>query len=381
MAKISLRNINKKFKVNVLKDINLDIDDREFVVLLGPSGCGKSTLLNIIAGLEPETSGEVYIDNIKVNAFPPGERDIGFVFQNYALYPNKTVYDNLSFALKFKGINAQEFNDYRGNGNKLSKKELVDKRVRHIAEILQIQDILNAKPHHLSGGQRQRVAIGRAMVRKPKAFLLDEPLSNLDAVLRVSMRQEIRELHNKIETTSVFVTHDQIEAMTLADRIVILHEGQILQVGTPSEIYNAPANIFVAGFVGNPAMNLIEAGMNELCGGQRALAFGSHEVLLPVHERYNTLPDQHKVVFGIRPENIAFTSRYKMENNLPATVFDCEYLGNTTLVQVMVDGVKMFISVNGEVRYIKGEQVNIFLDLLNIHLFDIASGKTILKEA
>lgn len=375
MAKISLRGINKRFNTDVLKDINLDIGDREFVVLLGPSGCGKSTLLNIIAGLEPETSGEVYIDNVKVNALPPGERDIGFVFQNYALYPNKTVYDNLSFALKFKGINAQEFNDYRGNGNKLSKKELVDKRVRHIAEILQIQDILNAKPHHLSGGQRQRVAIGRAMVRKPKAFLLDEPLSNLDAVLRVSMRQEIRELHNKIETTSVFVTHDQIEAMTLADRIVILNDGRILQVGTPSEIYNAPANIFVAGFVGNPSMNLIEARMKELSGGQRALVFGNHEVLLPVHERYNTLPDNQKIVFGIRPENMAFVSKYKMESNLPATVFDCEYLGNMTLVQVMVDGVKLFASVNGEVKYNRGEQVNIFLDLMNIHIFDTASGK------
>src|SRR5881394_2156420 len=242
MAEVALRNIVKTFdRTPAVAGIDLDINDREFVVLVGPSGCGKTTTLRMIAGLEEATSGEIYIGDQLVNDVPPKDRDIAMVFQNYALYPHMTVYENMSFGLRLKKF----------------PKEEIDKRVQEAARILDIKELLERKPRQLSGGQRQRVAMGRAIVRDPKVFLFDEPLSNLDAQLRVQMRTEIKKVHLKVRTTTIYVTHDQVEAMTLADRVVVMHHGVIEQVGTPNELYHAPATRFVAGFIGSPAMNFV----------------------------------------------------------------------------------------------------------------------------
>src|ERR1700731_268952 len=243
MAEVALRNVIKRFdNVEVVRSINLDIPDNEFVVLVGPSGCGKSTTLRMIAGLEEITSGEIYIGGEVVNDLPPKDRDIAMVFQNYALYPHMSAYENMSFGLRLR---------------KFAKAE-IRQRVEHAARILDITDLLDRRPKQLSGGQRQRVAMGRAIVRNPKVFLFDEPLSNLDAKLRVQMRTEIKRVHQKVKTTTVYVTHDQVEAMTLADRVVVMNGGRIEQVGTPHELYHHPKTRFVAGFIGSPAMNFME---------------------------------------------------------------------------------------------------------------------------
>src|ERR671935_327399 len=242
MAQVLLRNLNKKFdEVHAVKDVNLEIRDKEFVVLVGPSGCGKTTTLRMVAGLEAITSGEIMIGDRVVNNLPPMDRDIAMVFQNYALYPHMSVYDNMAFGLKMR---------------KFSRSEIA-KRVQEAAEILGIQELLRRKPRQLSGGQRQRVAVGRAIVRHPQVFLFDEPLSNLDAKLRVQMRVELKRLHDRLETTAIYVTHDQVEAMTLGDRVVVMRDGMVQQEGAPLELYERPANRFVAGFIGSPAMNFI----------------------------------------------------------------------------------------------------------------------------
>src|SRR2546430_1571514 len=240
MAQVTMRSLNKKYdEVHAVKDVNLDIKDKEFVVLVGPSGCGKTTTLRMVAGLESITSGRILIDDTVINALPPMDRDIAMVFQNYALYPHMSVYDNMAFGLKMR---------------KFEKPEIA-KRVNEAAEILGIGEYLKRKPRQLSGGQRQRVALGRAIVRHPRVFLFDEPLSNLDAKLRVQMRVELKKLHERLGTTAIYVTHDQVEAMTLGDRVVVMRDGRVQQVGDPLELYNQPANRFVAGFIGSPAMN------------------------------------------------------------------------------------------------------------------------------
>src|SRR5579864_333417 len=254
MAQVALRNIVKTFdKTPAVQGINLDIADREFIVLVGPSGCGKSTTLRMIAGLEEATSGEIYIGDQLVNDVPPKDRDIAMVFQNYALYPHMTVYENMSFGLRLK---------------KFPKAEIKE-RVENAARILDITDLLARRPKALSGGQRQRVAMGRAIVRNPKVFLFDEPLSNLDAKLRVQVRTEIKKVHQKVTTTTIYVTHDQVEAMTLADRVVVMNAGRIEQVGTPDELYHRPATKFVAAFIGSPAMNMVPCGIEESAGALR----------------------------------------------------------------------------------------------------------------
>src|ERR1700719_2347669 len=248
MAEVSLRNVVKRFDdVDVVRNISLDIPDNEFVVLVGPSGCGKSTTLRMIAGLEEITAGDIYIGGEVVNDLPPKDRDIAMVFQNYALYPHMSVFENMSFGLKLRKF----------------PKEEIRKRVDHAARILDITELLDRKPKALSGGQRQRVAMGRAIVRNPKVFLFDEPLSNLDAKLRVQMRTEIKRVHQKVRTTTVYVTHDQVEAMTLADRVVVMHHGKIEQIGTPNDLYHAPLTRFVAGFIGSPAMNFLPCRLEE----------------------------------------------------------------------------------------------------------------------
>src|SRR6202162_1040245 len=254
MARVAMRSLNKKYdEVHAVIDVNLDIDDKEFVVLVGPSGCGKTTTLRMVAGLESITSGHISIDEKVVNELPPKDRDIAMVFQNYALYPHMSVYDNMAFGLKMR---------------KFPKPE-IGRRVQEAAEILGIQELMKRKPRQLSGGQRQRVALGRAIVRHPQVFLFDEPLSNLDAKLRVQMRVELKRLHDRLETTAIYVTHDQVEAMTLGDRVVVMKDGWVQQVGEPLELYGKPANRFVAGFIGSPSMNFADRAIPQAHGGGR----------------------------------------------------------------------------------------------------------------
>jgi multiple sugar transport system ATP-binding protein len=291
MAFLEIDRLEKKFgAVDVLKGISLDLDEGGFLVLVGPSGCGKSTLLNTIAGLESITSGEIRIAGRQVNDLHPSERDIAMVFQSYALYPNMTVAGNIGFGMEMRGI----------------PKEEREKAIRDVSDMLQIGHLLERKPSQLSGGQRQRVAMGRALVRRPKLFLFDEPLSNLDAKLRVDMRTEIKRLHHRIKTTIVYVTHDQIEAMTLATKIAVLKDGVLQQAGTPAEIYNAPANMFVADFMGSPAMNLLNAQITGNAGALR-LELAQREgapIIIPLHDDRLASRLGQKVIFGIRPEAI-----------------------------------------------------------------------------
>src|SRR5213593_240042 len=291
MAQVALRKIVKTFdRTPAVQGIDLDIADREFIVLVGPSGCGKSTTLRMIAGLEEATSGEIYIGDQLVNDVPPKDRDIAMVFQNYALYPHMTVYENMSFGLRLK---------------KFPKPEIKE-RVENAARILDITELLGRRPKQLSGGQRQRVAMGRAIVRNPKVFLFDEPLSNLDAKLRVQMRIEIKKVHQKVRTTTVYVTHDQVEAMTLADRVVVMNHGRIEQIGTPNELYHKPATKFVASFIGSPAMNFIPCRLEDLAGKLHVRITDRIAFPLPLARaaRYQGIPRTDKLLLGIRPEHI-----------------------------------------------------------------------------
>src|ERR1700704_3473525 len=289
MAQVAMRSLNKKFdEVHVVKDVNIDIHDKEFVVLVGPSGCGKTTTLRMVAGLESITSGRVLISDRSVNDLAPMDRDIAMVFQNYALYPHMSVYDNMAFGLKMRKFDRAE----------------IQKRVREAAEILGIYDYLHRKPRQLSGGQRQRVALGRAIVRHPQVFLFDEPLSNLDAKLRVQMRVELKRLHERLETTAIYVTHDQVEAMTLGDRVVVMKDSWVQQVGEPLELYGKPANRFVAGFIGSPAMNFADVTIAEANGGIWVEGPGLR-VKVPADraEHMRAYKGQH-VTLGVRPEEL-----------------------------------------------------------------------------
>ncbi len=356
MAQVLLKDLNKKYdEVHAVKDVNLHIRDKEFMVLVGPSGCGKSTTLRMVAGLEEITSGEIAIGERVVNDLPPKDRDIAMVFQNYALYPHMTVYDNMAFGLKMR---------------KFPKPE-IEKRVRDAADILGIQELLKRKPRQLSGGQRQRVAVGRAIVRHPQVFLFDEPLSNLDAKLRVQMRVELKRLHDRLETTAIYVTHDQVEAMTLGDRVVVMKDGWIQQVGEPMELYSRPANKFVAGFIGSPAMNFMDVTINEANGGMWAEAPG-FRIKIPAERAERLRPYKgQRVTIGVRPEDIRLaTSADPGDLSFDAVVEVVEPLGSEILLDVKIGPSLMVARVEPTVRVKMNETVKLALNPEQLHFFD-----------
>lgn len=364
MAKIQLEKVVKRFgNVTAVDNFSLTIEDQEFLVLLGPSGCGKSTCLRLVAGLEEITEGLILIDDNPVNHLEPKERDIAMVFQNYALYPHKNVYMNMAFSLILR---------------KFSKDE-IDRRVREAAAILGIEELLDRKPRELSGGQSQRVAMGRAIVRKPKAFLFDEPLSNLDAKLRLSMREEIRGLHDRLKTTTIYVTHDQVEAMTLADRIAVIKEGVIQQVGKPLDIYAHPTNTFVAGFIGSPPMNLIKCRV--VCKGtDHFIDGGSFQFPASAIQNGTAVLSRHgldRVILGIRSEDIEDIAFVKEKN--PANTFDArismvEPMGANVYLRLITGSHHLMACVDPKTRAKTGETLSLACDLSNARIYDIETG-------
>lgn len=356
MASVELERVTKTFgKTEVIRDVSLNIKDRELVVFVGPSGCGKSTLLRLIAGLEEVTSGTLRIGNSVVNEIPAADRGIAMVFQSYALYPHMTVAENMGFALKMMGTDPTEIN----------------RKVLEAADILHLDDLLARKPKQLSGGQRQRVAIGRAIVRKPDVFLFDEPLSNLDAGLRAQMRVEIARLHKELQTTMIYVTHDQIEAMTLADRIILLNKGRIEQEGAPLDLYEMPANKFVAGFLGQPKMNLLEMVATYRSNTNFELSIpAERSTPLGKFSTSDRLPDQSSLTLGIRPETIQIFQT-PQPDTLTGRISVVERLGTSTLVYVKLTGVTDLITVElqGKVARKVGEDVWLKFDLAHCHLF------------
>ncbi|MBE7048817.1 MAG: sn-glycerol-3-phosphate ABC transporter ATP-binding protein UgpC [Ruminococcaceae bacterium] len=371
MASLNLKGIYKKYAggVTAVSDFNLDIDDKEFVVLVGPSGCGKSTTLRMIAGLEEITEGELYIGDRMVNDVAPKDRDIAMVFQNYALYPHMTVYDNMAFGLKL---------------NKMPKAE-IKKRVEEAARILDIQHLLDRKPKALSGGQRQRVALGRAIVREPKVFLMDEPLSNLDAKLRGQMRTEISKLHKRLQTTFIYVTHDQTEAMTMGTRIVVMKDGFIQQIDSPQVLYEKPNNVFVAGFIGSPPMNFIDAELQEAAGGGLQLTFGNTTIKLPEAKAKALEGTEYvgkTVLMGIRPENIhdeAVMAGMSPDCAVTAHVDVTEMMGAETYLYVTIEDTSFVARVNPRTKAKVGDTITLILDGNRIHLFDKETEMTILN--
>lgn len=368
MASLSLKNINKTYPNGfvAVKDFNLEVADKEFIIFVGPSGCGKSTTLRMIAGLEEISSGELWIGDRLVNDVEPKDRDIAMVFQNYALYPHMSVYDNMAFGLKLR---------------KTPKAE-IDKLVTEAAKILDIEHLLDRKPKALSGGQRQRVAMGRAIVRDPKVFLMDEPLSNLDAKLRVQMRIEISKLHQRLETTIIYVTHDQTEAMTLGTRIVVMKDGIIQQVDTPQNLYNNPKNLFVAGFIGSPQMNFIEAKV-EKSGSDVKLVFGAHAIKVPEGKAKALVDGGYEgknVMLGIRPEDIHDEEVFlanSPDSIVDATIKVYELLGAEVYLYFSIDQFEITARVNPRTTARTGDTVKFALDLSKIHLFDKESEQVI----
>lgn len=358
MAKVEFINVTKVYDKNVkaIKEANLTIEDKEFVVLVGPSGCGKSTLLRMVAGLEEVTSGDLLIDGARVNDVPPKDRDIAMVFQNYALYPHMSVFDNMAFGLKLRKF----------------PKEDIQKRVIDAAEILGIKDYLERKPKALSGGQRQRVALGRAIVRKPKVFLFDEPLSNLDAKLRVQMRIEINRLHTRLQSTMIYVTHDQVEAMTMGDKIVVLNDGIIQQVDTPLNLYNNPVNLFVAGFIGSPAMNFIRGEVVQ--NGE--LQFRAGDIRVNVHGKIGAKLKEHnarEMVMGVRPENIYDASTVKdraISQPHSITIDVVEPIGNEIFLYLTADQQSLCMRTAPERIYHPRETIQIGFDSEKLYFFD-----------
>ena len=353
MATVTLRGVRKSFGgMEIIHGVDLDIDDNELTVFVGPSGCGKSTLLRLIAGLEDITSGEMTIDGVRVNDLPPKERGISMVFQSYALYPHMSVYDNMAFGLKL------------ANGSK----DAIDAKVREAARILQIENLLTRKPRELSGGQRQRVAIGRAIVREPKVFLFDEPLSNLDAALRVQMRIELAKLKEDLSATMVYVTHDQVEAMTLANKIVVLRAGHVEQVGSPLELYHHPRNLFVAGFIGSPKMNFLETVASDI-GRDSATVKVPGGGTMTVPARTAGMAPGAKVTLGVRPEHLV--PGEEGDAVMEGRVFVVERLGGETYCHVRVDGGQsVVIRTDGDSPVNPGEQVRIGVPAAHCHLFD-----------
>ncbi|MDF2155198.1 sn-glycerol-3-phosphate ABC transporter ATP-binding protein UgpC [Vibrio sp. CAU 1672] len=363
MAKVEFKNIKKSFdNVEVVKHFDFTVEDGEFVVFLGPSGCGKSTTLRMLAGLESITAGEIYVGDKLMNKVDAKDRDLAMVFQSYALYPHMTVYENIAFALKLKGM----------------AKAQIDAEVRKAAKMLELETLLDRKPKALSGGQRQRVAMGRAMVRTPKVFLFDEPLSNLDAKLRGVMRAEIKQLHRELKTTTIYVTHDQIEAMTLADRIVILKDGYVAQVGTPTEVFQRPANKFVAQFIGNPSMNMLDA---VLVGEDDHWLVELGDVKIPLPERFQALAANKLALnLGIRPTDIHLRAeQVEHERVWPfvAKIKDKELLGASTLLKTEIAGQPLMVET--QAAEVRGDELTLYLDLDALHLFDAASEHSLAR--
>ncbi|MGH4137297.1 ABC transporter ATP-binding protein [Clostridium sp.] len=369
MSNLSLRHIYKVYTGNVtaVKDFNLEIEDKEFIVFVGPSGCGKSTTLRMIAGLEEITEGEIYIGDKLVNDMAPKDRDIAMVFQNYALYPHMTVFDNMAFGLKLRKM----------------PKDQIKQKVTDVAKTLDIEHLLDRKPKALSGGQRQRVALGRAIVRNPKVFLMDEPLSNLDAKLRVQMRTEIAKLHHKLQTTFIYVTHDQTEAMTMGTRIVVMKDGLAQQVDTPSNIYEHPVNMFVAGFIGSPQMNFMEAKIAEQ-NGEIVLTFDDEIVILP-KDKADVIKEKSyigkTVVMGIRPEDIDNTPAFIEKNKnsvISVQVEVAELMGAETNIYMKKGNTNIVARVNGSSKVKVGDTIKIAIDTSKIHVFDKETENTII---
>ncbi len=349
MASVEIDDVRKSFGNHpVIKGVSIDIEDGEFVILVGPSGCGKSTLLRMLAGLEHITSGEIRIGNRIVNDLPPKERDIAMVFQNYALYPHMTVADNMSFSLMLAGASKCE----------------IEERVKPAAEILGLSNLLHRYPRQLSGGQRQRVAMGRAIVRDPQVFLFDEPLSNLDAKLRVSMRTEIKNLHQRLTTTTVYVTHDQIEAMTMADKIVVMHDGIVEQVGAPLDLYDNPANLFVAGFIGSPAMNFLNGRLDEADAARFVTDDG---VALPAPADLASARGK-ALVYGIRPESFSLGGPVELKVQV------IEPTGSESQIVGLIGQTQVTCVFRERVMLAPGETLNVSIDPRTVHLFDAGSG-------
>ncbi len=368
MASLSLKGIGKRYPngFEAVKDFNLEIEDQEFIIFVGPSGCGKSTTLRMIAGLEEITTGDLFIDGKRMNEVEPKDRDIAMVFQNYALYPHMTVFDNMAFGLKLRKV----------------PKEEIEQKVLEAAKILDLEQLLDRRPKALSGGQRQRVAMGRAIVRNPKVFLMDEPLSNLDAKLRVQMRAEIASLHQRLGATIIYVTHDQTEAMTLGTRIVVLKDGVIQQVDTPKKLYNEPQNLFVAGFIGSPQMNFIDA-VCKVHGEKVRLEFGDFSIVLPPQKAKKLIDGGYAdktVVMGIRPDDID-DSQIQIETYgdtvIEADVTGYELLGSEVLLYYTVAGVNMTARVDARTTAKIGDHIRLALDPEKIHVFDKESELTI----
>ncbi|CDX11710.1 glycerol-3-phosphate transporter subunit; ATP-binding component of ABC superfamily [Mesorhizobium sp. ORS 3324] len=350
MAQVAITNVAKAFgTVKVLHEVSVDIADGQFVVLVGPSGCGKSTLLRMVAGLETVSGGTISIGDRVVNNLPPAKRDIAMVFQNYALYPHKTVEQNMAFALKLRGTDPA----------------IVAERVKRAADILDLNPYLKRYPRQLSGGQRQRVAMGRAIVRNPQVFLFDEPLSNLDAKLRVQMRTEIKELHQRLKTTTIYVTHDQIEAMTMADKIVVMRDGRIEQIGAPLELFDRPANLFVAGFIGSPAMNLLKGTVKK--GEKPVVDIAGSAFPMPTSI---TAADGQAVVYGVRPEHLEIHPE-----GVTSTISVVEPTGSETLVFVRFGEGEMVALFRERHDFKPGDTLKLRPRLDHVHLFDAGTGK------
>ncbi|MEJ8838140.1 ABC transporter ATP-binding protein [Ramlibacter sp. AN1133] len=356
MARIQFESVRKQYPngYTALENLNLEIADKEFLVLLGPSGCGKSTTLNMIAGLEDVSDGNLRFDTEVMNTVPPHKRDVAMVFQSYALYPHKTVYDNIAFGLKMRKFDKAE----------------IDRRVRDAARRLEIVPLLERRPDQLSGGQRQRVALGRAMVRQPQVFLMDEPLSNLDAALRISMRAEIKQLHQAMQTTFVYVTHDQAEALTLADRIVVMRAGVVQQIGSPDAIYERPANMFVASFLGNPPINFLQGRLGQTPSG---LVFrnGGTTFTLPA-EAASKLSgyDGREVVLGVRAEDVAEEGAATEGAFLSGRILSVLPVGSDQFLEIEVAEAKLFFRVGKECQYRAGDQARLAINLNRLHVFD-----------
>mgnify|MGYP001131967498 CR=1 FL=1 len=367
MARIRFEKVGKQYANGyvALKSFDLDIADKEFLVLLGPSGCGKSTTLNMITGLEDVSEGNLFFDDRVVNTIPPHKRDVSMVFQSYALYPNKSVYQNIAFGLRMRKYPRDE----------------IDRRVRDAARKLEIDALLDRRPEQLSGGQRQRVALGRAMVRQPQVFLMDEPLSNLDAALRISTRAEIKQLHQAMQTTFVYVTHDQAEALTLADRIVVMREGVIQQIGSPDAIYERPSNIFVASFLGNPSINLLEGNLIE-DGGKILFRRGALE-LSPPPALAQRLAGQagRAVVLGLRAEDVEIGAATSGVDALQGRVMSVLPVGSDQFLEVAIEGGKLFFRVDKGGRYQLGEHVTLRCNRERLHWFDKKSTQSLAGQA
>ncbi len=371
MASLNLKGIYKIYAggVTAVSDFTLDIEDKEFIVLVGPSGCGKSTTLRMIAGLEEISDGELYIGDRLVNDVAPKDRDIAMVFQSYALYPHMTVFDNMAFGLKLRK----------------TPKDEIKRRVLEAARILDIEHLLDRKPKALSGGQRQRVALGRAIVREPKVFLMDEPLSNLDAKLRGQMRTEISKLHQRLQTTFIYVTHDQTEAMTMGTRIVVMKDGFIQQIASPQELYEKPVNAFVAGFIGSPPMNFADAELQETADGGLCLAIGNNTKIKLPEAKANQLKGSEyvgkQVMMGIRPENIhdeAMMTEMSPESSFDVHVEVTEMMGAETYLYVTFEGVSFIARVNPRTTAKPGDDIKLSMDCNKIHLFDKETQMSIL---